>query len=160
MTMSNEEEKEWAPVVDDKSHTLILGFLPGKKSLEEQQYYADPRNQFWCILSRIYSDSVGTDYNAKLSFLSTHGIALWNVFKKDSITNDLGGFIRKHPGIKKVGFNGVEEAKHKFGRRWRDAPVFKTFEPHVLPSSSGRYPMPFEEKVQDWQEFLKRDVVT
>jgi hypoxanthine-DNA glycosylase len=35
------------PIVDENSRIVILGTLPGDLSLREQQYYADPSNQFW-----------------------------------------------------------------------------------------------------------------
>ena len=158
------------PVVDDRSRILILGSLPGDSSLAQREYYANSRNEFWRILSCVYSQTIGTDYKAKLSFLSTHGIALWDVLKaaerhgsldsniKRSIVNDLDGFIRKHPGIKTIGFNG-KKAQRDFNRHWRGHSIFSIggMRMHPLPSSSptpGKYVKSFKEKVQAWQEFL------
>ena len=94
-------------------------------------------------------------------------MALWDVLKaverhgsldsniKRSIVNDLDGFIRKHPGIKAIGFNG-KRAQSDFKRHWRGHSIFTIggIRMHLLPSSSGKLVKPFKEKVQAWQEFL------
>ena len=38
--------KSFKPSIDNNSKILILGSMPGIKSLEEQQYYAHPQNRF------------------------------------------------------------------------------------------------------------------
>jgi double-stranded uracil-DNA glycosylase len=38
------------PLIDGNSTVLILGTIPGGMSLSKDQYYADPRNQFWKIM--------------------------------------------------------------------------------------------------------------
>ena len=38
------------PIVDEHSEILILGSVPGVKSLQMQQYYAHPQNQFWKLM--------------------------------------------------------------------------------------------------------------
>ena len=45
--------KSFAPSIDNNSHILILGSMPGVKSLKEQQYYAHPQNRFWKVMSAI-----------------------------------------------------------------------------------------------------------
>src|SRR6185503_11514923 len=37
------------PIADSRATILILGSLPGQKSLEMSQYYAQPQNGFWKI---------------------------------------------------------------------------------------------------------------
>lgn len=43
--------KSFAPIVDEHSRILILGSMPGIKSLEQQEYYAHPQNRFWRLLA-------------------------------------------------------------------------------------------------------------
>lgn len=38
------------PVINNNSEVLILGSIPGKISLERQEYYGNKRNQFWDIM--------------------------------------------------------------------------------------------------------------
>ena len=43
--------KSFKPSIDNLSEILILGSMPGVKSLEEQQYYAHPQNRFWKVMA-------------------------------------------------------------------------------------------------------------
>jgi hypoxanthine-DNA glycosylase len=46
-----------APLVSPETRVLILGSFPGVRSLQMQQYYAHPQNQFWKILQAIWPSS-------------------------------------------------------------------------------------------------------
>ena len=37
--------KSFLPIIDKETKILILGSLPGKKSLELREYYGHPRNR-------------------------------------------------------------------------------------------------------------------
>ena len=158
------------PVIDSSSRILILGSLPSDASLAAGEYYANPRNHFWPILSCIHGEPIEFDYGLKLEFLRRHGIALWDVLKaaerkgsldsniRSPVVNDFEGLIREHPRIKAVGLNGTK-AGGIFSRHWRRHSVFSAggMQVRCLPSSSpvpGRNVKSFGEKVQVWQEFL------
>ena len=48
--------KSFKPSIDEHSTVLILGSMPGVKSLEEQQYYAHPQNRFWKVMASICNE--------------------------------------------------------------------------------------------------------
>ncbi len=118
------------PIADKNSRILILGSMPGPESLKQKQYYAHPRNRFWKIIYSLYSQEPDQDYQRRKSFLLEKGIALWDVAKsckrkgspdsniKDVIVNDLDSFLKTHPGINHVFFNGKKAHdifKREFG---------------------------------------------
>ena len=66
------------PVWSPDARVLVLGSLPGARSLAEQRYYAHPRNQFWLLLgTSIGIDLAALPYADRLQAISAAGIALW-----------------------------------------------------------------------------------
>ena len=53
-------------MIDAGTRILILGSMPGIASLDAQQYYAHPRNQFWPIMGRICVADVELPYPQRL----------------------------------------------------------------------------------------------
>lgn len=106
------------PIVDDKCQVLILGTLPGEKSLREKQYYCHSGNRIWRILANILNVPIPPFYEDKIKMLLEHGIALWDVAHsairqnssdsdiQNEIANPIANFIQKHPSIKTIAFNG------------------------------------------------------
>ena len=41
----------FAPIITKNASILILGSIPGDKSIAENEYYAHPRNRFWNLLA-------------------------------------------------------------------------------------------------------------
>ena len=110
------------PVVDDGTRALVLGSMPGRVSLQTQQYYAHPRNAFWRIMSELLEFDFQADYAARLDALRAAGIGLWDVLRlcdrpgsldsaivRDSMeVNDFGSLFARRSGISWVFFNGVK----------------------------------------------------
>ncbi len=111
----------FAPVADVDAKILILGSMPGQKSLAAGQYYAHQRNLFWKIIGETLGFDPDSSYQIKLQNLKLAHIALWDVMyscqrigsldsniKSASITvNDFQQFFALHPKIKTVFFNGT-----------------------------------------------------
>ena len=66
----------FASLVDSESKILILGSMPGVKSLTEQEYYAHPRNRFWQLLALLLGEDNPADYVDKKAMLKKHRVAL------------------------------------------------------------------------------------
>ena len=142
------ELTSFAPVADRAARVLILGSMPGGRSLQLQQYYGHPHNAFWKIMGQLCGfDPATTPYAARLAALQAHGIALWDVLARcirpgslDSsivdtsmVPNDFAGFLAAHPRIERVYFNGAK-AEAVFRRH-----VLPTLAP-TRPLSTARLP--------------------
>lgn len=157
----------FAPVSSKQARVLIIGSFPGMRSLEQQQYYAHPRNAFWPLMAELLGFDRDLDYHDRLVVLLRWRIALWDVLhccsrsgsldaaiEPDSIiVNDFVGFFRDHPLLKAVFFNGVR-AEKEFRRRV----IPELGDRHVslelvrLPSTSpAMASLSFTEKVASWE---------
>jgi hypoxanthine-DNA glycosylase len=149
---------------------LILGSMPGALSLQEQQYYAQPRNAFWQIMGELFGAGRDEPYETRLKILKDQKIALWDVLAScyragsmdadirtgDAVANDFSAFFAAHPDIERVFFNGV--TAHKFYERLV-APVLTVGGDRLqygrLPSSSpANASMRLAEKVRVWRGAL------
>ncbi|MBP6576468.1 MAG: DNA-deoxyinosine glycosylase [Chryseobacterium sp.] len=153
------------PIVDDNSKILILGSMPGAKSLEMNQYYAFPQNQFWKIMFHLFDAEFSDDYGTRINFIKQNKIALWDVIEscerkgsldteiKAEIDNDIPQLIENHSNIKMIFCNGQKSYKNLLkilGKNFK-IPIL------VLPSTSPLHTVRFEEKLESWkviQEYL------
>jgi len=103
------------PLIDKNSRFLILGTMPGRTSLEQRQYYADSRNQFWKIMEILFGVNLkALSYEKKKKELLERGIALWDALSscyrtgsldkdiRKPVLNDLRSFLQSHPCIERV----------------------------------------------------------
>lgn len=162
----------FAPVSTAQARVLILGSMPGEKSLAAQQYYAHAQNAFWPIMSAIFAVPIET-YAQKLALICDHNLALWDVLKacvrqgsldqaidKSSIIpNDFAGFLQQHPDISHIIFNGGAAhdifMHHVFNKLPNNLQSRLTL--HKLPSTSpAMASLTRAAKIEIWRETIRR----
>ncbi len=112
------------PVVSARTRLLVLGSFPGVASLQAQQYYAHPRNQFWPILGAIWGvDLMAMPYAGRLQVLLERGVGLWDIHAscrrvgsldqaiEDAEPNELAALRPLAPRLHWVAHNGGESAR-------------------------------------------------
>ena len=154
------------PIARPDATVLILGSLPGQRSIDAGQYYAHPQNTFWKIMISLYG--IEGSYQERCAGLIEHRIALWDVLassvrpgsldasiRTDTATaNDFGQFLVTHTNIRLVAFNG-QKAQQLFKRIVNIDNVCRSIDFRALPSTSPAYAaMPFSGKLGEWKTVL------
>jgi len=159
--------KGFRPVADSESRVLILGTLPGPESLRQQKYYAQDQNSFWRIMGELFGARPEVAYRRRLQILKENRVALWDVCHsayregaRDAtidlasvVPNDFAQFLKVHPRIRLICFNG-QKAEKLFRRRvLPDLPQSAQRIPRTtLPSTSPAHAAKrFEEKHKRWK---------
>ncbi len=158
-----EKIEAFPPILEKDSRILILGSMPGIKSLGKQQYYGNPRNQFWKLLANTFGEEEPEGYDAKIQMIKRHHLGLWDVIKhcrrkgsldidiKEEAINDLKDLLHNHGSIERVLFNGGK--------------AFELFKKHLgfdgfnqefikLPSSSPANTASFDLKLKEWKKTI------
>lgn len=151
------------PVARPDARLLILGSLPGERSLEEARYYAHPQNHFWRLVGEVLgTDLASLPYEARLATMAEHRVALWDVIGsarrqgsldaelRDVEARDLGRFVAGLSDLRAVAFNGATAAK--IGRRMLAGTSLELLD---LPSSSPAYTLPFATKAERWAVLVR-----
>ena len=108
------------PKINKNSKILILGSMPGVKSLEEVQYYAHPQNRFWKVMGELCNDKklCEKSYEKRISTILKNSFALWDTIKfcerkgsldsdiLNEIPNNIENLLKKYPNIKVICLNG------------------------------------------------------
>ncbi|CAA7195256.1 DNA-deoxyinosine glycosylase [Chryseobacterium potabilaquae] len=150
------------PIIDDHSRILILGSIPGIKSLEKQEYYAHPQNKFWKIIFELFGEELTMDYTEKINMLKKKQIALWDVIdsceRKGSLDSEIRNeeanqiieLLEKYPNVKTIFCNGGKSYKNLqkiIGNNFK-TPFY------LLPSTSPLHTISFERKFESWKLIL------
>lgn len=152
------------------ARVLVLGSMPGARSLQLQQYYGHPQNAFWKIMGRLFGfDAASMPYEQRLAALQDCGVALWDVLARcertgsldsaiveDSmVANDFAAFFAAHPAIVRVCFNGAKAAqvfqRHVAAGLVLPRPIAFVRLPSTSPAHAG---MPLDAKLAAWQAVM------
>lgn len=153
-------------IIAPDARLLMLGSLPGDRSLAEGRYYAHPRNQFWRLIGAVLGEELtALDYDARLGRLAARGVGLWDTYReavrqgsldaaiRDGRPNDLAGLCARLPGLRLVAFNGLEAGT---GARLLPAGIAHA----ILPSSSPAHTLGYDAKLRAWQDALSHVIVS
>ena len=151
----------FAPHVAPETRLLILGSLPGARSLAERRYYAHPTNQFWRLVGAAIDRPLATmTYDERLGALADAKIGLWDVIRsaerltssdsliREAEAHDLATLIAALPDMRMIAFNGGKAAA--IGRR--QLPVLEGAALVDLPSSSAANTVGYAAKLERWLE--------
>jgi len=156
----------FAPVARADARILILGSLPGQRSIEAGEYYAHPQNAFWPIMAELF-DATG-DYANRCTRLLQARVAVWDVLhssvrpgsldaaiREDSARpNDFAAFFRVHRRLERIVFNGAK-AEQMFSKLVLPDVALPGISMLRLPSTSPAYAaMPFSGKLAAWRDAL------
>ncbi|CAM4283560.1 G/U mismatch-specific uracil-DNA glycosylase [Pedobacter westerhofensis] len=151
------------PIVNQQCTVLLLGTMPGDRSLRLQQYYGHAGNHFWKLIYTLFGQPLEPDYESRKLFLLEHHIALWDVLEsctcegsldsniKNEVVNDFAAFYHQYPNIGHVFFDSkkAEEFYLRYVKKSED----KIY--HLLPSPSrANASKSFDQKLEAWTELL------
>jgi hypoxanthine-DNA glycosylase len=148
------------PVVDGDVRLLVLGSLPGERSLAQRRYYAHPQNQFWQLISPAAGrDLPSLDYDERLAALLHAHIGLWDVAASarrsgstdaamhDVEAHDVAALASELPHLRAIAFNGG--TAFKLGLK-QLGPTAQRFNIAALPSSSPLHTIGLAAKLPAW----------
>ncbi len=149
----------FAPHVAPDTRLLILGSLPGARSLAERRYYAHPTNQFWRLLGAVIDQPLAEwAYGERLAALRQAKIGLWDVIRsaerrtsndahiRRADPHDLAALVSTLPDLRMIALNGGKAAA--IGRR--QLPTLANIALVDLPSSSAAHTIGYEAKLDRW----------
>lgn len=159
--------KSFLPQINNNSKILILGSMPGIKSLEMQEYYAHPKNRFWKLMEIICNqkDLSNLNYKNKIEIILNNNFALFDVIKtcdrkgsldtniKKEIPNNIPELLNKYKNIKTICLNG-NKAYCTFKKYFPE--LLQQYKCYKMPSTSPlntRYS--FEKLYNVWKNALK-----
>lgn len=153
------------PISNADTEILILGTLPGDKSLELGEYYGHVRNRFWKIIATLTGNDLPLNYDDKKELLLKAKIGVWDVVhkadRKGSLdvdiqqeeANDLDAFITNHKNLKVIAFNGKKSEKlfDKYFKRKSNIEYISL--PSTSPANAG---INFENICKEWRQIFSK----
>jgi hypoxanthine-DNA glycosylase len=161
--------RSFAPIASRDARVLILGSMPGKKSLDAREYYAHKQNAFWRIVGELLGVDRHLPYRKRIQALKAARIAVWDVLhsckrsgsmdsgidRNSEIANDFHAFFRNHRKISHVFFNGARAAA-SYERNVLPELGIRALRYIRLPSTSpANASIAYERKREAWQMILQ-----
>jgi hypoxanthine-DNA glycosylase len=156
----NERKRSFLPVVDRQVRLLVLGSLPGERSLKERRYYAHPQNHFWALMAQVIGhDLPALPYEARLAALLDAHVGLWDVVAsarragsadaamQDIEPHDIAALAGTLPDLRAIAFNGGTALRHGLRQLGAAAERYAIV---ALPSSSPLHTVGLAAKVPAW----------
>jgi len=147
---------------------LVLGSMPGIASLQQNAYYAHPRNAFWPIMASYFQFDAQQPYAARVTDLTDQGVALWDVLQRcerpgslDSaikaesmVANRIDLWLGQNPTVVALFCNGGKAGQ--LLQRYYPGLAATGLRIETLPSTSPAYAaLPLAEKTQRWHQSLQ-----
>ena len=155
----DELKHSFPPVADERTRVLVLGSLPGERSLAQAQYYAHPQNQFWRLIGAVIGRELAAlPYEERLAALLDARVGLWDTVgaatRRGSLdtnirlreANALPALADELPDLRAVGFNGGKSASLGMPLLAHRTDLALL----ALPSSSPAFTIPFADKLERW----------
>jgi len=145
--------------------------MPSRVSLQQNEYYAHPRNSFWWLLGQLIGFDHKLPYARRVALTTAAGFAVWDVLldceRKGSLDsniqrdteqcNDFSSLLQSHHSLRLIAFNGAA-SRAIFMRHC--SPLlnhFPNLRTVLLPSSSPAYASISRcEKLQLWRQKLPK----
>lgn len=158
-TCPESPKKGLSPIHGESVKVLILGSFPSRQSLMKNEYYGNVRNHFWQIIETLFDIDFHLPYEVRTFQLARRGIALWDVICacerpgsadsriRNTIPNDIAGFVREHQTIRLVALNGSMAGR--FYHQFAEVPGLPSI---TFPSTSpANTRFTLKEKVRIWE---------
>lgn len=164
--MNKEIIRSFPAIANSEARILILGSMPGIKSLAAQQYYAHQQNTFWKILGVITGLDPQAPYIERTEKLLASGIAIWDVLHscerlgsldsaiEAATVNDFESFFKCHPHIHLVCFNGAAAERYYRSHALPKLKINNLTYLRLPSTSPAHASLPYPEKLAIWQAAL------
>ncbi len=117
--------QSFAPRLGRRCRVLILGSMPGARSLDAGQYYAHPQNQFWPTMQAVFGVDAALPYERRIADLQACGVGLWDVLRgcerrgsldsaiaaESEVPNAIAELLAQRRDIAVLAFNGTKAAQ-------------------------------------------------
>lgn len=159
--------ESFPPSVGTDCRILILGSMPGVRSLAAAQYYAHPQNLFWPMAQAVFGVDAAQPYATRLAALIECGVGLWDVLGgcerrgsldssidvRSEVPNAIAALLQQCREIQVIAFNGAKAAQAFARHVAADIPRDRRCELEllVLPSTSPAHAsVSRDEKMRRW----------